>query len=315
VLGAIAPFRESIRLDPRFFAPRLNLLWTLTALNQFDDAKKVLVDARTANVQSIGFPQMAYVLAFVDNDTVTMTHELDAAVALPDGAWASNWQPRISAFGGRMANAHEGFRRSVMAISHANLRELSGLFSAQDAISHAVVGQCAEARGEAASAVLLSRENLRSSRPHARLPGVADAEASKVSANWRALSQRSAQAYDSSGDCRGVGDQDGQPGRGWVLEPVRPFDHARVQNSGPVQERQRLGAAKQLVESRRTLVLEITRKRIRRGTFTSVPALERAISEYLHQYNQQPKPFIWTKDADTILAKIDRCIEPLNSRD
>jgi transposase len=61
--------------------------------------------------------------------------------------------------------------------------------------------------------------------------------------------------------------------------------------------------------------LEITRVRIRRGTFTSVPALERAIGEYLAHYNQQPKPFIWTKDADTILAKIDRCIEPLNSRD
>jgi len=61
--------------------------------------------------------------------------------------------------------------------------------------------------------------------------------------------------------------------------------------------------------------LDITRVRIRRGTFTSVPALERAIGEYLTHYNQQPKPFIWTKDADTILAKIDRCIEPLNSRD
>ena len=61
--------------------------------------------------------------------------------------------------------------------------------------------------------------------------------------------------------------------------------------------------------------LEITRVRIRRGTFTSVPALERAIGEYLTHYNQQPTPFMWTKDADTILAKIDRCIEPLNSRD
>lgn len=61
--------------------------------------------------------------------------------------------------------------------------------------------------------------------------------------------------------------------------------------------------------------LEITRRRIRRGTFTSVPTLERAIHEYLHHYNQQPKPFAWTKDADMILAKIDRCKEALNSRD
>jgi transposase len=59
--------------------------------------------------------------------------------------------------------------------------------------------------------------------------------------------------------------------------------------------------------------LEITRTRIRRGTFTSVPALERAIAQYLDHYNQDPKPFVWTKDADTILAKIDRCKEALHS--
>lgn len=61
--------------------------------------------------------------------------------------------------------------------------------------------------------------------------------------------------------------------------------------------------------------VDITRVRIRRGTFTSVPALERAINEYLDHYNQQPTPFVWTKDADTILAKIERCKEALNSRD
>jgi len=61
--------------------------------------------------------------------------------------------------------------------------------------------------------------------------------------------------------------------------------------------------------------LEITRVRIRRGTFTSVPALERAIREYLAHYNQTPKPFTWTKDADTIIAKVHRCNEALNSGD
>lgn len=51
---------------------------------------------------------------------------------------------------------------------------------------------------------------------------------------------------------------------------------------------------------------EITRQRIRRGTFESVPALIAAILEYLDHYNQSPRPFVWTKDANTILAKIDR---------
>jgi transposase len=58
---------------------------------------------------------------------------------------------------------------------------------------------------------------------------------------------------------------------------------------------------------------EITRDRIRRGTFESVPDLIAAIQEYLAHYNQAPRRFIWTKDADMILDKIARCPKPLNA--
>jgi transposase len=49
---------------------------------------------------------------------------------------------------------------------------------------------------------------------------------------------------------------------------------------------------------------EITRRRIRRGTFTSIASLERAISEYLATHNEHAKPFVWTATADTIFDKI-----------
>ena len=52
---------------------------------------------------------------------------------------------------------------------------------------------------------------------------------------------------------------------------------------------------------------EITRKRIRRGTFKSVPQLITAIMNYLDHHNDKPVPFVWTKDADMIIAKINRC--------
>jgi transposase len=48
---------------------------------------------------------------------------------------------------------------------------------------------------------------------------------------------------------------------------------------------------------------EITRKRIRRGVFTSVAELEAAIHDYLNTHNADPKPFVWTKSADVILAR------------
>jgi len=51
---------------------------------------------------------------------------------------------------------------------------------------------------------------------------------------------------------------------------------------------------------------EITNKRIRRGIFRSVKELEAAIREYIAIHNQDPKPFVWTRTADQILASIAR---------
>ena len=58
---------------------------------------------------------------------------------------------------------------------------------------------------------------------------------------------------------------------------------------------------------------EITRDRIRRGTFDSVPALIAAIEDYLRHYNDAPRRFIWTKDADMILDRIAKCPKALNA--
>ncbi len=58
---------------------------------------------------------------------------------------------------------------------------------------------------------------------------------------------------------------------------------------------------------------EITEKRIRRGSFTSVPSLEKAIREYLEHHNQSPKPFIWTANADLILGKLQRLCERISN--
>jgi transposase len=52
---------------------------------------------------------------------------------------------------------------------------------------------------------------------------------------------------------------------------------------------------------------EITRKRIRRGTFKSVAELVAAIEDYIRLNNEDPKPFIWTKKAADILEKVAHC--------
>jgi transposase len=52
---------------------------------------------------------------------------------------------------------------------------------------------------------------------------------------------------------------------------------------------------------------ELTNKRLRRGDFHNVAELIAAIQQYLTHTNQQPKPFIWTASAESILDKVDRC--------
>lgn len=50
----------------------------------------------------------------------------------------------------------------------------------------------------------------------------------------------------------------------------------------------------------------LTEKQIRRGVHRSAAELERAIEQYLDHHNQAPKPFVWTKTADEILASLAR---------
>ena len=51
---------------------------------------------------------------------------------------------------------------------------------------------------------------------------------------------------------------------------------------------------------------ELTNKRIRRGVFRSVKDLESAIREFIDVHNEDPKPFVWTRTADQILASVAR---------
>jgi transposase len=51
---------------------------------------------------------------------------------------------------------------------------------------------------------------------------------------------------------------------------------------------------------------ELTNKQLRRGAHRSVRDLEAAIRDFIDAHHADPKPFVWTKTADEILASIAR---------
>lgn len=51
---------------------------------------------------------------------------------------------------------------------------------------------------------------------------------------------------------------------------------------------------------------DLSEKALKRGSFYDVNDLIAAITEYINQHNESPKPFIWTASAKDILAKVKR---------
>jgi transposase len=60
---------------------------------------------------------------------------------------------------------------------------------------------------------------------------------------------------------------------------------------------------------------ELTQKKLKRGVHRSVQALERDIRGWLADWNDNPRPFVWTKTADEILDKVAACCRRISDSD
>jgi transposase len=58
---------------------------------------------------------------------------------------------------------------------------------------------------------------------------------------------------------------------------------------------------------------KLTKRRLKRGVFHSLVALQAAINRFLAEANQNPRPLSWTKDPDKIIAAVRRGHQALDS--
>lgn len=226
---AVAPFREAIRLDPRFAAPYSNLATSLIALNRYDDAKAVLQDAVSRRLDFVNIRRLLFTTAFIEGDAATMKSNFDATLATRD-ATAYGWQAHVSAFDGAVKRAHEEFRSGIQMALQADLKEVAGQIGVEDGEVHAIVGQCGQARGEINEALQASRDNFTIERAARALAlcGVQD----EVAALTRELAQRFPDATLTERVSVPVINAAlalarHEPQRVLdILEPVRPYDRA-----------------------------------------------------------------------------------------
>jgi tetratricopeptide (TPR) repeat protein len=227
---AIEPFRQAIKLDPKFVPPYGNLAAALMSLDRLDEANAVLQQAENEGLQFVGARRIGYLVAFVQGDEATMRRHLELSIGMSQTNSAFGWQALTSAFTGRVRAAHEQFRRGIQMSMQGGFKEVAALLAVEDAEVHATVGQCGDARSEATAAVELSRDSVtleHASRVFA-LCG-ADAEATKIS---NELTSRFPEATLTARihvpvAAAALALRHGDSARALeLLEPVRRYDHA-----------------------------------------------------------------------------------------
>ena len=62
-----------------------------------------------------------------------------------------------------------------------------------------------------------------------------------------------------------------------------------------------------------TFFAKLSRRRLKRGSFPSLVALQGAINGLIDEHNEHPRPFVWTADPEAIVEKVRRGYHALAS--
>jgi hypothetical protein len=135
-------------------------------------------------------------------------------------------------------DAHEQFRRGIQMSLQGNFPEVAAQLATEDAETHAIVGQCAEARSEVTTALELNRDNVtleRASRVLA-LCGAGNEALSLSSELARRFPEATLTIHVALPvTAAALAIQRGESARGLeLLEPVGRYDHAPSMEFWPV---------------------------------------------------------------------------------
>ena len=284
---AVDAFREAIRLDPRFVPAAWKSRRIAIALNRFEEAKGRLAEASSRGLDFISLRRMAYLLAFLDNDSAAMARELDLVrrytrcdVGIDLGGEDRRLLRTVS------NGATSCFSSGVEAALRDNFQEFAAQWTMEDAETHAIADAMPRrSAARSAAGLELSRDNFtleRASRVRAllwRRPAKLQRLSGELANRFpNATLTTRIQLPVTVGRARPAA---GEPARALeLLETVRPYDHAPASEFWPaylrglayLQSKDGRGAAAQF----RSILSIAGRRRPRRSTRSRTLGLARA---------------------------------------
>src|ERR1700687_1432327 len=153
---ALRDTEDSLRREPNAAISNSNLAVMQLALNQTDEVKTTLEQARAHNIDTYFLRLALYQTAFLRGEQETMQQQLAWAAGRPrEENWLLSAQSDTEAYFGRLAKAREFSQRAIDSALHADAKETAALWQVNAALREAEFGNAGSARHDAMAALAL----------------------------------------------------------------------------------------------------------------------------------------------------------------
>jgi eukaryotic-like serine/threonine-protein kinase len=154
-------YRSALRLDADFALSRANLALALIGLNRFDEAKEVIEQGIARRLDSSGFHNRLYLIAFFKGDAQAGHRQVEWFVGRPDEYQIREIQARSFAFAGRRREASDAFALAAELAEGRGLVAEKARILANEASLNAIFGLTQLARRQALLVLtLLEKQNI-----------------------------------------------------------------------------------------------------------------------------------------------------------
>jgi len=158
---AAESYRTVLRLDPDFSLSRANLALALIGLNRFDEAQEVIDQGVARRLDSSGFHNRLYLIAFLKDDAQAMRRQIEWFAGRPDEYQIREIEARSFAFAGRRREAGESFAQAAALAEARGLLSEKARILANEANLSAIFGLTQLAKKQTARVLtLLERKSI-----------------------------------------------------------------------------------------------------------------------------------------------------------
>jgi eukaryotic-like serine/threonine-protein kinase len=160
---ALPAVRQAHQLSPDDSIAFVALTSAYLGLGRYDEAKATAAQALAAKIDVPTLHRLLYFLAFVQNDSSTMERELSlvASKGAESAAYSFTMAAETEAYAGRVEKTRGLIERARSAYEALHQNEQAALWLAALSMTEAEVGDEAGARRDAAAALAINSESLR----------------------------------------------------------------------------------------------------------------------------------------------------------